>query len=249
PDRGAPRLDVVPTRYGAFYTARRSISKTEEWHRINQFIFPFHSMITQAEPNAISLRSFVPIDDHRAMLISQHGRINKPFPVRPRLVRAVGRLLGVRSGSFDEIGGYLERNSDPGSYFMTKANRHNDYMRDRRVERESMFSGIPFVLNLQDRAMTEFMFNSRGEPICDRTAEHLGSSDAMIIAVRKQLLDALRLMKDKGSVPANVDEVGLDRVRPASMRMPVGADWKTLSESARSADSGEPPTAYQPTIG
>jgi len=165
PERRAPRLEVVPTAYGAFYSAARRLAERDEWHRINQFIFPFHTMISAASPFEVNLRSFVPLDDHYAMLISQHGYTNRPIPVRPRLLRAIGRMLGMRSNAFDQVGGYLERSSDPRSYFMTRANRRNDYMRNREVEKELMFNGIPFVLNLQDRAMTELMTNDRGEPI------------------------------------------------------------------------------------
>ena len=248
PDRRAPRLEVVPTEYGAFYTARRSLSEGEEWHRINQFIFPFHSMIANGKQDAINLRSFVPMDDHRTMLISQHAQVDKPIPVRPRWVRALGRLLGVRSIALDDVGGYLERTNDPRSYFVTRANKRNDFMRDLRVEKKSMYNGVPFVLNLQDRAMTELMCNDDEEPVYDRSREHLGSSDAMVIAVRKQLLNAVLRLQDGANVPANVDDVSLDRVRPASMRLPVGVDWRTLSQAARDVDSGLPPATDLPLI-
>ena len=239
PDQRAPRLDVVPTEYGAFYTAKRSLSESEEWHRINQFIFPFHSMITIGAPHVIGLRSFVPIDDHYAMLISQTGQTNRPIEEAESVLRA---------NAFDEVGGYLERTNDPRSYFLTRANKRNDYMRNRQVEKESMFNGVPFVVNLQDRAMTELMCNAEGEPIYDRTQEHLGSSDAMVITVRKQLLHAVLRLHDGGGVPANVDDVRLDRVRSASLRLPVGADWRTISEAARNADSGQPPASDLPLI-
>ena len=257
PDPRAPRLEVVPTEYGAFYTAKRSMPEGDEWHRINQFIFPFHSMITNGVPHQVTLRSFVPIDDYNAMLISQFGQIHKPFRQTPlilrrpvRQVRRTLRWLGssklLKTTAFDEVGGYIERTNDPRSYFLTKANKRNDYLRNRQVEKESMFSGVPWVVNLQDRAMTELMCNADEEPIYDRTREHLGSSDAMVIAVRRQLLQAVLRLQDGGGVPANVDNVGLDRVRPASMRLAVDADWKTLSEAARNADSGQPPTADVP---
>jgi phthalate 4,5-dioxygenase oxygenase subunit len=239
PDKRPPRLDVVPTEYGAFYTAKRSLSEREEWHRINQFIFPFHSMITIGAPHVINLRSFVPIDDHHAMLISQTGQTHQPIDEAASLMRA---------NAFDEVGGYLERTNDPRSYFLTKANKRNDFMRNREIEKESMFNGVPFVLNLQDRAMTELMCNDDGEPIYDRTQEHLGSSDAMVIAVRRQLLNAVLRLQDGGGVPANVDNVLLDRVRSASMRLPVGADWRKISEGARNADSGQPPASEVPLI-
>ena len=239
PDKRAPRLDVVPTEYGAFYTAKRSLPEGDEWHRLNQFIFPFHSMITIGVPNLVNLRSFVPLDDTHMMLISQTARIDRAVDER--------ELTG-NPNAFDEVGGYIERTHDPRSYFLTKANKRNDYLRDRAVEKESMFNGVPFVMNLQDRAMTELMCNADGEPIYDRTQEHLGSSDAMVIAVRRQLLQAVRRMQDGGSPPANVDNVRLDRVRSASLRLPVDADWRSISEPARSADSGCSPAADMPLI-
>ena len=170
-------------------------------------------MITIGAPNVIGLRSFVPIDDHNAMLISQNGQIHKPMREEESMMRA---------NVFDEVGGYIERTNDPRSYFLTKANKRNDFMRNREVEKESMFNGVPFVMNLQDRAMTELMCDAEGQPIYDRTQEHLGSSDAMVIAVRKQLLHAVVRLHDGGGVPANVDNVMLDRVRSASLRSAGG---------------------------
>jgi len=236
-DRRAPRLDVVTTEYGAYYTAKRTLPEGDEWHRINQFIFPFHSMITGGIPKMIGLRSFVPVDDYHTMLISQGGRVDKPVGEQ--------QMFGGPN-AFDEVGGYIERTHDPRSYFLTKANKRNDYCRDLGVEKESMFNGVPFVMNLQDRAMTELMCDSDGSPIYDRTQEHLGSSDLMVIADRRQLLQATLRLHDGGSPPANVDTVGLDRVRSATLRLPIDADWKTVSEAARDADSGRPPAADLP---
>ncbi len=196
-------------------------------------------MITIGAPNVIGLRSFVPIDDHHAMLISQNGQIHEPVDEKTAMIRA---------NAFDEVGGYIERTNDPRSYFLTKANKRNDFMRNREVEKDLMFNGVPFVVNLQDRAMTELMCNDNGEPIYDRTQEHLGSSDAMVIAVRKQLLHAVVRLQDGGGVPANVDNTRLHRVRSASLRLPVGADWRAISEGPRNADSGQPPSADLPLI-
>jgi hypothetical protein len=92
------------------------------------------------------------------------------------------------------------------------------------------------------------MCNDKGEPIYDRTQEHLTSSDAMIIAVRKQLLDAVTNLRDRGKVPPNVDNVELDKVRAATLRLPIDADWKTASEAARQAVLGKPSAGDLPTI-
>ena len=218
-----PKLDVERTNYGAFYSACRKMPDGSEWHRINQFIFPFHTMITQGD-GSINLRSFVPIDDHYAMLISQHAH-----PLRP-LKKEEEYILGER---MEDVGGFIEPTSDPRTYFMTKVNKNNDYGRDMGVQAESMFCGIPFSGNLQDRAMTELMTNQAGEPIYDRRKEHLSSSDIMVVTVRRQLLDAAVALREKGQVPANVDNVELNRIRSASLRLPEGADWRQASAEAR----------------
>ena len=95
--------------------------------------------------------------------------------------------------------------------------------------------GIPFLVNLQDRAMTETM-----GPIYDRTQEHLGTTDAMVIWMRRRLLDAARALRAEGTVPANVDDASLYRIRPASIVLPEGESWVSATEKARQADAGAP---------
>lgn len=237
PSKSLAKLDVERTEYGAYYSSGRPWESDQTWHRINQFIFPFHTMISVGA--TINLRSFVPLDDTHAMLISHSGNPMGPLP----------EFLSVREDDpFGEVGGYQERTNDPRSYFVTKANKRNDYFRDLEVEKDLMHCGIPFVLNLQDRAMTELMCNDAGEPVYDRTQEHLGSTDAFVIAVRAQLLAATKRLRDTGEAPANVDDVSWDRVRAASVVLPNDVDWRSHSKLARSADSGDPPSDDVPLI-
>ena len=223
-----PRLEVVPTDYGAYYSARRTHTDGREWHRINQFIFPFHTMISV--DNGVSLRSFVPLDDQHAMLIFQTGCLDGPI--------AESKQLATGPDMFESVGGYIERTSEPHSYYMTKANRLNHYGRDFEVEKAQMFSGIPFVVNLQDRAMTELMMNANGERIYDRTHEHLGTTDAMVIVVRRQLARAAKAFRDSGKLPPNVDDVRFNHVRQCEVVLPPGADWIQETEELRSSDVG-----------
>ena len=232
PDPTLPEFDVERTDYGAYYTSMRGWRDKQTWHRVNQFIFPFHTMVSIG--SAVLLRSHVPVDDHHSMLMSQIAN-----PVGPVSERMYEMFPDV--DAFAAVGGYLPRTNDPRSYFVTAANKTNDYMRDLEVEKTLMHCGIPFVLNLQDRAMTELMCDAEGNPIYDRTQEHLGSTDTFVIAVRAQLLHAAKRRRDTGDVPANVDDVGLNRVRTASVLLPVDADWRALTVEARSADSGEVP--------
>ena len=101
-------------------------------------------------------------------------------------------------------------------------------------------SGIPRGGNLQDRAMTETM-----GVVYDRTKEHLGTSDRMIIAVRQRLMKAAREFMEDGTPPAHVDDTSLFRVRSASAILPEGADWQAATAAARDSDAGVP-VSYVP---
>jgi phthalate 4,5-dioxygenase len=224
------RLDVHETDYGVYYSGKRTLPDGTEWHRINQFIYPCHTMISGG--NGVGLRSFVPLDDHHAMLIMHSGNLDQPYSEEAN--RTADEF-------FDGVGGFLPRTNDPASYYATAANKRNDYERDMDLQRNSMYLGVYFVGNLQDRAMTELMTNAGGtEPIYDRTREHLGQSDLMVIAVRHKLVEACEALRDKGVVPPNVDDVSLDRIRSAQVRLPAGADWVAATEKYRDFDSGEP---------
>jgi phenylpropionate dioxygenase-like ring-hydroxylating dioxygenase large terminal subunit len=236
-DRIPPRLDVETTNYGAYYTAKRPFGDGQEWHRINHFMFPFHTLISHDD--RVALRTFVPIDDDHAMIVWLTGHPTKALSEEE---------IAAPAKMFDAVGGFIERTNDPRTYFMTKANKRNDYGRDMKMQEEQMFVGVPFVANLQDRMMTELMCNDKGEFIYDRTKEHLGSSDAMVIAVRRQLLNAVRSHRDEGKTPDNLDDVKLHRLRPASLNLAVDADWKSESETARNADSGQPVSIDVATI-
>ena len=89
------------------------------------------------------------------------------------------------------------------------------------------YTGMPSVI-VQDSAITW----SQGA-IVDRSKEALGSTDAMIIRVRRRLLTAAKELREKGTVPPGVDE-------PEMYRQRSGGRWcrrnrTSGSTSARSA--------------
>jgi len=222
-----PRLEVLHTGYGACYSARRRSAIDErDWHRITQYLLPFFTMIAASDPAIVSARTWVPLDDQYTL----------QFVMRARLDRAVSEDERRQARDpFADWGGYAPATSDPRTRYYTRANLHNDYLVDRRLAKTDLMLGIPFVGNLQDRAMTETMGT-----ICDRTEEHLGTTDAMIIHVRRRLSDAARALRAHGTIPANVDDTTLYRVRPASLFLPESESWITATEKARQADAGVP---------
>jgi phenylpropionate dioxygenase-like ring-hydroxylating dioxygenase large terminal subunit len=223
-----PRLEILPTAYGAYYTGRRRWEQDENlfWHRITQFILPYFTMIAASDPNTVQCRAWVPLDDNYTLQFMMSGRLDRPVTEAER--EQATRL-------FDSWGGYVEQTSDPRTRYYTKANLHNDYLLDYGLQEKELVIGIPFLGNLQDRAMTETM-----GPIYDRSQEHLGTTDAMVIFVRRQLINAAKALRDHGLVPANVEDPNLCRVRPASVLLPEDESWIEKTEEARNADGGVP---------
>ncbi len=239
-----PHLQVMPTDYGAFYTGRRKWDEEgNEWHRVSQFIFPAHTMIAASNPDRVTLRSWVPLDDHYSFLIAQTGSLTVPITPEEQYASL---------NQFEKVGGYLPATSDPRSRYFSFANKSNDYLRDYELEKTELFCGVqpPGIAgNHQDRAMTELMTNQDAiEPIYDRSREHLGTTDIMVIYTRRAMLRAVRALRDEGVVPANVDNVDLGRVRSCSAVLPKGANWVAATAEARASDGGVP-IAYVIPVG
>ena len=103
------------------------------------------------------------------------------------------------------------------------ANSSNDFMLDRELMRSDLYLGI-LGNPTQDAAVQASM-----GPIYDRTNEHLGTTDAAIIRVRRCLIEVTRTLQERGTAPPGVDlhhpPVGggqdeTRRVRPDAFRIP-----------------------------
>ena len=72
-------------------------------------------------------------------------------------------------------------------------------------------------------------------PIFDRSSEHLGSADAMVIQVRRRLLNAVKAHMERGITPTGVDTPDVYRVRSGGVFLPVGVDWVEATGELRKA--------------
>ena len=117
----------------------------------------------------------------------------------------------------------LPNTSDWLGRFRTSQNLRNDYRIDRASQRRNVgqagFSGIEGI-PIQDQAVQETM-----GPIYARWQEHLGTSDAMIIQVRRRLMAAARALAEFGITPPGVDEPTAYHLRSGGVFLPDGADW------------------------
>src|SRR6266550_3568987 len=93
----------------------------------------------------------------------------------------------------------------------------------------SGYTGITGIA-MQDAAMTGSM-----GPVYDRTREHLGTTDSMVIRVRRRLIAAVEAHMKHGITPPGVDDPDIYRVRSGGVFLPPDADWVEATRELRQA--------------
>jgi phthalate 4,5-dioxygenase oxygenase subunit len=221
----APRFEVVDTDYGVLIGARRTRGDGQHLWRVTQFLMPFYTMPpTDLDEKITQSHIWVPMDDTYVInwMVTWH-------PDRALTREEID--LNV-AGKGAHVCDYLPATSEPYGDIRPAANRHNDYEMDWEAHRTRMFCGIP-GFGVQDQAIQE----SQGD-IVDRTVEHLGTSDAAIIQVRRRLMSAARALRDHGT-PAPGRDPRSFHVRSTSVVLAPGANWiegampRVMAESGR----------------
>jgi hypothetical protein len=214
----APRYSVLDTDYGAMYGAYRPAEPGYTYWRIASFLYPFYAMIPPGVlGKQIVTRAWVPMDDEHTMFFNMQGGGTRR-PVGPS---GAAGITGLEK---------LPNTSDWYGRFRLVSNSQNDYRIDRQRQRDGLsFTGIPGI-HTEDQAVTESM-----GPIYDRTIEHLSSADAMVIRVRRRLLEAARALDEKGVVPYSVEHPEVYRQRSGGVILPDGADWVEATAELRKA--------------
>jgi phthalate 4,5-dioxygenase len=214
----APRYAVTDTDFGTMYGAHIPADDAEYW-RIAMFLFPFYVIIPSGLlGHQVLMRAWVPMDDDHTMFFIMGPR---PTGAQQTSNRPDGNSR--RDWLHPNGTGWHDR-------FRLTPDAINDYYVDREKQRQGRsFTGIAGV-PIQDKAVTESMGT-----IVNREAEHLASSDAMIIRTRQRLLDAALALRDEAVVPPGVDDPAIYRVRGGGVILPRDADWLTATEQLRAA--------------
>jgi phenylpropionate dioxygenase-like ring-hydroxylating dioxygenase large terminal subunit len=219
----APHYNVVDTEYGAMYAAYRPGPDEQYYWRFAQFLFPFYAMIpTGVLGLQVLVRAWVPMDDEHMMFFSMGSQASQ---AQASNVNANRRMVRQRPGEM-----LLPNTTDWYGRFRLDANAENDYRIDRdKQRRKEDFTGIPGI-HTQDQAVTESM-----GAIYDRTTERLGTSDVMVIRVRRRLIEAARAFADRGLTPPGVDRPEVYRQRSGGAFLPKDANWLEATTELRKA--------------
>ncbi len=182
---GAVRVEVKPTDYGYTYGGIRVLNEEENYVRAYHYVMPYHQMRSNQftrQGTKVAGHIWVPVDDENTMVWNWlHSFGEEPLTEEELLQRGTGNEIG--------------RDVDP-TTFRSYQNKDNDYLIDREMQKNETFTGITGQ-NTQDRAVQDSM-----GPICDRTREHLGTTDGAIVAARRMLLQAMETVEDGGDPPA-----------------------------------------------
>jgi phthalate 4,5-dioxygenase oxygenase subunit len=234
----APKYEVVDTEFGTSYGAYRPAEADTYYWRIAHFLFPFFTMIpTGILGMQVLVRAWVPVDDNHIMfwsIAAPRSRVGNGAAGGAAGLSAGGRPVaaaGSRAGGFE----FLPDSPDWTGKFRLAQNKDNDYLIDRDAQRTTSFTGIAGI-HQQDQAVTESM-----GPIYDRTQEHLGSSDAMVIRTRRRVINAARALRDNATTPPGVDDPAVYRYRSGGVILPRDAEWLEATKGLRRAFAPAPP--------
>jgi phthalate 4,5-dioxygenase oxygenase subunit len=202
------KFHLRETDYGLMYAAEREEEDGNVYWRTTNFMFPFYGMFP-GSPRSVPLSIYVPIDDAHTLHMGVNWHPTEKvagalWPV-PDLPENPGELVeGMGPMKLEQKGIFFA---------------DNDFSMDLEAKKLNS-TGIPSV-RLQDAAVLHSM-----GPIMDRTLEHLCTTDAAIIKVRRKLIAAAKLLRSHGVVPPGVDNPEWYRLRTCNVSLPRGTDWE-----------------------
>jgi nitrite reductase/ring-hydroxylating ferredoxin subunit len=241
----APRYSVIDTEFGTSYGTYRPAEEDTTYWRVAHFLFPFYTMIPTGILGVQILTSaWVPLDDEHTVLFSMSNRsvfggaapggATAAGQARPGAattsagsagggVAPAGPAAQAAQAAATAAGGsanYLPNRTDWLGRWRPITNAENDYLIDRDLQSQRLsFTGIPGIIQ-QDQAVTESM-----GAIYERTNEHLGTTDSMVIRTRRRAINAAKALRDDGIVPPGVDNPEVYRRRSGGVILPRSADW------------------------
>ena len=201
----APRFYVQGTPYGMQIAARRDAEVDSYYWRITQFLMPTYTMIPAPPGDPISFTAAVPMDDENMLGFTVTWHPDRPLNA--------GELAEIESWT----GVHTEVDART---FKPVRNKDNEYLLDRALQRSrASYTGIRGIRE-EDLAVQESM-----GPIFDRSSEHLASADLAVIATRRRLLEAVRALQQRGSIPYEAQNPEAYRVRSAAVVLPRDVNW------------------------
>jgi hypothetical protein len=220
------KFSVRETDYGTSYGMYREAEEDSYYWRIGHFLFPFYAMPPGASTLGQDARvlAYVPMDDYHTLEWGVFSRARVPGAVMAGQGN-IGRR-GQRSPGVDRD--YLPNGTGWHDRFNLTQNFSNDFLIDREAQKNwESFTGIQGIRQ-QDMAMTESM-----GPIMNRSREHLGTTDALIIRTRRKMMASAKALEEQGILPPGVETPAGYHQRSGGIVLPRSIDWWEATKELR----------------
>ena len=215
-------FDIEKNPFGLTLYGRRNGEADSHYWRITQWLFPWFTLIPPFGNHALGGHVWVPIDDENCWAWSINFHPDKPLSSEEREAMAAGKGIHVRY-----------EQGEHAIAWRPMANRDNDYLIDRKAQKERRaFSGV-LGFSEQDASLQESM-----GVLQDRTQELLLPTDKAIVMARRMLEDAARGV-EKGEQPPALDAKA-QQVRAAGVLLPIGIDPKPWAKDKIQQVAGKP---------
>jgi hypothetical protein len=215
---------------GCSYGASRPTDDGQKYWRTMHWLFPFYTMSPVPKLGSTALwTATVPVDDHHCMSWSMSIVVGEG--ARPTRVVDGPNPSGART-TLPNTTDWLGRFRNPLTLEV-----ENDFGLDRTVQSAKPatvrgYTGLADV-NHQDEAMRWSQGRANDNGIVNRTREHLGTTDSMIIRVRRRLLDAAKALNERNVPPPGVENPWSYRLRSGWAVLPENVDWWEGSRELR----------------
>ena len=223
----SPTYSVLDTDWGTSYATFSSANEDENHCRMASFLMPCYTMVPQGVVMSNRFaRAWVPMDDDHVIWF-----IMMAPSLVPDNVNATREGVSLAGGSNFRDDMY-PKTTDWYGRFRVVAEASNDYLVNRDDWRENKsFTGLPSV-SMEDHAVTESMGT-----IYNRSQEHLGTSDAMIIRARNRLIQAAEALQKEGIAPPGVDDPTVYRQRSGALLLSkeITTGWFEATTDQRAA--------------
>ena len=202
----APQFEMDVTRYGLREGALRTVPGDRTYARIRQIVLPFFTFIPGAKGDPYSGRATVPLDDEWDAEWYIVYDPDKPITAE--------RLANLYRGAAP----------DREDFAANLGTAENLWHQDRDAMKAGHWSGLNRNIPFED-----FIVQASMGPLVDRSKEQLGAADAIIVTVRRLLLDAVEAYQRDGTIAWRSDDIDFAAIRALAVTFPSGQDWRQFA--------------------
>jgi phthalate 4,5-dioxygenase oxygenase subunit len=217
-----PVFEFMQKPYGFREGALRQLADGTRYIRVREVAMPFYSIIPTEPRTPCFMTIAIPVDDEWTAQWYVHWDAERELP----------RELTEEDWVVQGTSGNLDNFCDQMGTIDTL------WHQDRRAMKEGHWSGIT-----RNGPYEDFIVEEAMGPIVDRTREYLGSSDSVIIRVRRMLLQAAREHQRGSNAPWLEAAADYSRLRGLAVRVPGQTDWRKLDPFDPPPEVEEPATS------